>query len=284
MVDIRKLPQPNEAFAWLQAAAGPALVCRPLEQVAPHLFTTRHWSLGAQDDQGEGAKWGEVAEAIGCAQEDLVRVNQVHGNGVLIARERTKTVSDADIILSSDPALGLAVRSADCVPLLIADRRTGAVAAAHSGWRGIAARVAETTVGALAGEFGSRPGDLMAAAGPSIGASCYEVGADVKERFAARFDAADLARWFSPARRADHWLFDQWRATRDQLAAAGIDPSRIFIAELCTASHPDVFCSYRRDGSGAGRLAGAIRPARRPWRRSPGDRRGRSARGRRARM
>ena len=264
MVDIRKLPQPNGAFAWLQAAAGPALVCRPLGEVAAHVFTTRHWSLGAQDDQREDVKWGDVAEAIGCAPEALVRVNQVHGNGVLVARDRSTAARDADIILSSDAELGVAVRSADCVPLLIADRRTGAVAAAHSGWRGIAARVAETAVAALAREFGSRPRDLVAAAGPSIGAGCYEVGADVKERFAARFDAADVAPWFSPAHRAEHWFFDQWRATRDQLAAAGIDPSRIFIAELCTASYPDVFCSYRRDGSRAGRLAGAIRPVRRP--------------------
>jgi hypothetical protein len=184
----------------------------------------------------------------------------------------------ADIIITDDPAAALAVQAADCVPLLMADRRIGGVAAAHAGWRGLAARVPGVTVEALSREFGSRPADLVVAVGPSIGACCYEVGANVRQHFeTAQFPDADLARWFHTdpqptaanpslpnllaARRAGHWYFDCWAAIRDGLATAGVPADQIFVAELCTASHPAALCSYRRDGAPAGRMVGAIRPA-----------------------
>lgn len=271
------LPQPNDAFDWAQASAGPALVCRPLADIATHLFTTRAWALGSGPQVDDAEPWADVAIALRCDAGRLVRVRQVHGADVLVAREASGLCPEADIIVSGNPALALAVAAADCVPLLIADRRNGAVAAAHAGWRGTAAGVAGAAVAALAREFGCRPGDLTAAAGPSIGACCYEVGVDVRDRFIrAGFAGADLDRWFKPspaptpanpsmprvAPRPGHWFFDAWAATRDQLAAAGLPRSQIFIAELCTASHPGALCSYRRDGAPAGRLAGAIRPGR----------------------
>jgi YfiH family protein len=270
------LPQPTDAFAWVQAAPGPALVCRPLLAVAAHLFTTRSWPLGAPlgGDEGDG-RWRDVAEALACDLQHLVQVRQVHGAGVAVVSEPSSTQEDADILLSDNPALALAVRAADCIPLLLADARTGAVAAAHAGWRGLVARVPEAAVRALARAFGSRPRDLIAAVGPSIGSCCYEVGADVQGSFArAGFGDRERARWFSttPAptsrnlsmpgfggAKPGHWFLDTWSAARDQLTDAGLAPERIFIAELCTASHPTTFCSYRRDGSPAGRLAGAIR-------------------------
>jgi YfiH family protein len=150
--------------------------------------------------------------------------------------------------------------------LLLADRRTGAVAAAHAGWRGLAARVPDAAVHALAQAFGSRPGDLVAAIGPSISAPRYEVGEDVRERFQhAGFSAQQISGWFAPADRTGHWYFDGWASARDQLAASGIAPDQIHVAGLCTASWPEVFCSYRRDGKAAGRIAAAIRASsRRP--------------------
>ena len=127
--------------------------------------------------------------------------------GALAIAARRCATSDADIIVANDPAAVLAIQTADCVPLLIADRRTGAVAAAHAGWRGMAARVPVVAVHALASTFGSRPGDLVAAIGPSISGSCYEVGGEVRERFTtAGFPAPKLERWFSPAERPGHWL------------------------------------------------------------------------------
>lgn len=264
----------------MQAAAGPALTCRPLAALAPHLFTTRHWPLGstatAEDDP---APWEDVARAMQVEPGRLVRLRQVHGAAVAIAGNARGRPPQADILVSADSALALVVQAADCVPLLIADQRTGAIAAAHAGWRGLAAGVPAIAVGSLAREFGSRPADLIVAVGPAIGACCYEVGADVRERFAAAHASGDhWERWFqtSPAgsaanppmpraagaRRADRWFFDAWTATGDQLTAAGVPADQVFVARLCTASHPGVLCSYRRDGAPAGRIAAAIRSAR----------------------
>jgi hypothetical protein len=279
IVDMSHLPQPSEAFYWVQAAAGPALVCRPLEPIASHRYTTRHWELGVRAGTDERGAWAALARALELETARLVRVRQVHGAAVVVAREgesERNGADEADIIVTGSPGLGLAVQSADCVPLLIADERTAAVAAAHAGWRGMAAGVPSAAVAALARELGSRPSDLVAAIGPSIGACCYEVGTEVRERFeAAAFGPERIARWFrteprpssrnpsmpglSRPHRAGRWFFDGWSAAREQLEEAGVPPARIFVAELCTASHAKTFCSYRREGSGAGRLAGAIR-------------------------
>jgi YfiH family protein len=261
----------------VQAAAGPALVCGPLARVARHLFTTRAWRLGSGVAENPQAGWAEVAVAIGVAPPNLVRVHQVHGVAVVVARAgNAGTLPQADIIVSTEASLAIAVQAADCVPLLLADRRTGASASAHAGWRGLAARVPEAAVDALAREFASRPADMTAAIGPSIGACCYEVGSDVRDAFVrANFDEADLRRWFvdypratatnpsmpglAAAPQADHWFMDGWAIVEAQLQRAGVPADRIHLSALCTASHPAVFCSYRRDGATAGRLAAAIR-------------------------
>jgi len=231
-----------------------------------------------------------VARALGADVAHLERAHQVHGASVVVRRAgdppRGKApLPDADIIVSDDPAIVLSIQAADCVPLLIADRRTDAIAAAHAGWRGMAAGVPEVTVQALSQAFGSRPADLVAAIGPSISASRYEVGDEVREHFIeAGCRSPQLDRWFLPAERPGHWHFDGWASAREQLEAAGVPADRIHLAGLCTASHPDLLCSYRRDGSTAGRIAGAIRTSpRRPSRCSRADRRARSFRGGRAR-
>jgi hypothetical protein len=259
------LPQPHDGFAWVQAAAGPALVCRALRPLADHLFTTRAWALGSAPDPDTESAWEEVARSLCLDPAHLVRAHQVHGAAVVVRRRSggadPAPLPDADILVSDDARLALAIQSADCVPLLMADRRTGAVAAAHAGWRGLAARVPAVAVEALTREFGSRPADLVAAIGPSISAARYEVGAEVRERFAASgCSSAHLSRWFAGADRPKHWHFDGWRSTRDLLEDAGVPTAQIHTAGLCTASHPDLLCSYRRDGKGAGCVAGAIRP------------------------
>ena len=272
------LPQPSESFAWVQSPTRRGLICRPLEPLARHLFTTRSWLLGSGSAPGPEA-WTEIADGVGTDPERLLRVRQVHGADVLLHRATVARVSAdiaADIIAGDDASTALAIVTADCVPLLIADVRTGAVAAAHAGWRGTALGVAAAAVNALMTAFGSRPEDLVAAIGPSIGPCCYEVGWDVRERFIAEsFQEAELARWFSTAaaqlpanppmaRRTSlpspgALFLNLWEATRDQLEVAGVRPDHIFAAELCTASHAGTLCSYRRDGQNAGRLAAVIR-------------------------
>ncbi len=254
------------------------LVCRALEPYAAHFFTTRAWHLGFTSAGGRDAGWAEVARAAGVADAVLVHVHQVHGIRAIDVEAATPT-TEADIIVGRDAERALAVQAADCVPLLIADPVTRAVAAVHAGWRGLAAGAPGAAIDAMARAFGSRARDLVAAIGPSIGACCYEVGADVRHAFAATgAGEPELARWFGEAprptalnpsmpglpgaRRADHWYFDGWAAARDQLEAAGVPAGQVHTAGLCTASHIETFCSYRREGKAAGRLAGVIRPLR----------------------
>ena len=207
----------------------------------------------------------------------LARLRQVHGATVVTAACALQPPPEGDILIVREPGAGGAVQVADCVPVLIADRRTGVVAAVHAGWRGLAARGPQVAVESLGRECGSRASDLVVALGPSVGACCYEVGPDVRERFAASgFERSLLTRWFRdrptemddnpplPAvsgrqARPDRWFFDGWAAAHDQLTAAGVPDAGIHSARLCTASHPQIFCSYRRDGTPSGRLAAAIR-------------------------
>jgi YfiH family protein len=273
------LPKPNGDFRWVQLPAGPALVCDPLAPFASHFFTTRGWKLG--DPSATEAGWIEVAEAAGVEPPLLGRLRQVHGAAAVVRRRNSDhekpegNHDEADIILTDDGARAITVRVADCQPILIVDRRTRAVAAAHAGWRGLAARVPIVTVERLEAEFGSRPQDLLVAIGPSIGACCYEVGEQVRACFGGFVDT-DVDRWFAvnpsllpdnppiatlaATRRPAHWFFDGWQCARDQLASAGVPVNQIFVSELCTASHGSTLCSYRRDGAGAtGRMVGVIK-------------------------
>ncbi|MCU1382916.1 MAG: yfiH [Acidobacteria bacterium] len=257
----------NQSFEWRDTPYGRALVCGALEPYAPHLFTTREWALGSRAGAAD-EDWQPVAAALGVDAAHLVRMQQVHGADVVVVRagdsRRTDGRSAADAAVTNDSSVALAIQTADCVPLLIADRRTGVVAAAHAGWRGLAAGVPGVTIASLARAFGSAPADLVAAVGPSICADRYEVGNEVREQFsAAGFAAAQLARWFVKGARADRWQFDGWQSATDQLESAGLRPDSIHVAGLCTATHADLFCSYRRDGKGAGRIAAAIRRTRR---------------------
>lgn len=262
-------------------------MCRPLEPFATHVFTTSQWALGARApaparDRGGaalGAAWRQVSDALSIEPQRLVRATQVHGATVIVGTSAAAhdVPPDADIILLDEPDAAAAVQAADCVPILMVDRASGAVAAVHAGWRGLVAGVPQLAIRALTATFGSRPADVLVALGPSIGACCYEVGPDVRDAFAhAGFSPACLERVFhaspaaidenppmphlsSRARRSDRWFFDGWQTTHALLAEAGVPVAQIFSGRLCTASHPHLLCSYRRDGAPAGRIAGAIR-------------------------
>jgi hypothetical protein len=258
-------PQLGDGFSWTERGIAPALVCRALEAHADHLFTTRAWPLGvAETDPGAAARaWADVAAAFDVPPGDLRRARQVHGSSVVVVGSdvprESDVLPDADILITADRAFVLAVQAADCVPLLIADSRAGGVAAAHAGWRGLAAGVPRVAVRALTGHFGSRPGDLVIALGPSISAARYEVGEDVRRAFESAGYADRIPHWFPAQTRPGHWLFDGWQAARDQLVMAGADAARIHASGLCSYTHADVCCSYRRDGRAAGRMAAAIR-------------------------
>jgi YfiH family protein len=251
-------PKPNGEFVWTQEAWGPALRCSPLSECAPHFFTTRGLPLRGPAVE-TAAAWEKVAAALGVAPGRLLRLRQEHGVHVIAASGPTVENAphdgwpEADAAISNDPTIGLAVRVADCVPLLLADRRTGAVAAVHAGWRGTAAGAALAAVAALARSYGAQPADLIAAIGPSIGPCCYIVGPELPEKFAGHPDAS---AWFV---RDQPLHLDLWRATRDQLTRAGLASENIHVCELCTATHVELFCSFRKEGDAVGRMVGVIR-------------------------
>jgi hypothetical protein len=240
---------------------GPALVCEPLLDVSRHFFTTRDWSLGRRQQLSEDVGWGEIATGIGVDGDFLCRVNQVHGAAVARARRDRAPLENADIIWARDAELAVAVQAADCVPLLLSEPRSGTVAAAHAGWRGLAASVPIEAVGAIVRESGSDPTDLVAAIGPAIGPCCYEVGADVRDAFARAFPTRHDA-WFAAGPSAGKYFLDTWASARAQLQSVGVPASQIFLAALCTACHPQTFNSYRRDGPPAGWMAAVITPRR----------------------
>ena len=257
------LPQPSGEFEWVQERWGAALRCQPLSAVASHCFSTRDLVVdGTRSENREG--WEQLAQTLGIQAGSLVRLQQVHGTHVFELPEEDKSRRvvrsrdqwpQGDIAISNDPATAVSVRSADCVPILLADRRTGSVAAVHAGWKGTAAGAAIVAVRALTSRFGTNPADITAAVGPSIGPCCYEVGQELAGHFAAH---PERTTWFSPDAKP---RLDLWRATRDQLTRAGVLARHVHLCRLCTSDHPSLFHSYRRDGATAGRLIAAIRSA-----------------------
>jgi YfiH family protein len=251
------LPQTNDDFHWVQEPWGRALRCAAI--AAPHLFSTMDLELRSVDGQ-LAAGWDQLAASLGVRAGNVLRPKQVHGNAVTIVSELPPEEKDfpaqaADIMMTANTGIAIAVQAADCVPLLFEDRRSGAVASAHAGWRGTAAGVARTTVSEMEHRFGARAADLVVAIGPSIGPCCYRVGEELLAAF-----GSNGRRWFF--RISGGWMLNLWSANRDQLAEAGVTDENIHVAELCTAMHRDLFPSFRRDGDRAGRLAAAIRPAR----------------------
>jgi YfiH family protein len=250
-------PKPTDGFAWTQTPWGRGLVCSPLEPYARHLFT-----VGDLELRGDEQEWTGVAAFLHLTRDRIRLISQVHGIGIAaIHREPAGgwTPPTADGIVSDDDLVAIAVRVADCAPILLADTARPAVAAVHAGWRGTMQGIAGVAVAAMSREYGCRAGDLIAAIGPCLGLCCGEMGPEVVDLFrAAGHDEGRIGQWFRRGASGRPY-FDLWRANRDQLEASGLRPDRIFTAGLCSRSHPDVFHSYRAKGSGAGRMLGIIR-------------------------
>ena len=179
-------------------------------------------------------------------ESDPVWLEQVHGTTVIgVDDDDLPGERVADASTTSRPGRALVVLTADCLPVLLCRRDGGRVAAAHAGWRGLAAGVLESAVAAM----DVPPAEILAWLGPSIGPAEYEVGGEVRDAFLA----ADLggADGFRPGR-GDRWYCDLPALARRRLAAMGV--TRVHGGTWCTASHPDRFYSHRRDGP-CGRMA-----------------------------
>jgi len=170
--------------------------------------------------------------------ENLATVKQIHSAIVLPADGRCGVVGSGDALLEDQPGAVIAIKTADCIPILLVDERRRVVAAVHAGWRGTVAHIAPAAIAAMQQRFGSEPEDLHAAIGPGIGKCCYEVGPEVAAQFGGQG--------------REH--IDLTAANRDQLLKAGVTPDRIYASNLCTMCLAGEFHSFRRDGEAAGRL------------------------------
>jgi YfiH family protein len=199
------------------------------------------------------------AAEVGYAEERLYEVSQVHGGAVevvegAVAPEQFR-LREADALLSLTEGCAVAIRTADCVPLLLADRATGAVAAVHAGWRGVVADVVGAAVTTLCERAGSSPGALVAAIFPAISAAAFEVGAEVAEQIVAALRDRSVVQ-----QGAARPHVDLARAVRLQLERAGLAAERIEQLPGCTFGEHARFFSFRRDGGRTGRHLAAILP------------------------
>jgi hypothetical protein len=241
----------------------------------------------ANDDQDVVAQNRRLlAEAVtGDPATPLVTLRQIHSSvlvlcGAVAPGDRSLSLGcKGDGLMTDHPGLLLGIQTADCIPVLVADRKRRAVAAFHAGWRGTVRRIVETGVGRMRLQFGSRPEDLIAAIGPGIGACCYVVGDEVFSSFESQFSYANhLFREVydtDPVRTKYPMLFLTQRApghsligpnlhlnlveaNRRQLLDAGLKPRSIQVTGGCTSCQPALFFSHRASRGHAGRMLSVI--------------------------
>ncbi len=242
------------APAWANGRVGALMSTREGGQsVGPYASMNLGVAVGDDPDR-VAANRARFAVACGAAP---VFLRQVHGTRVVRIDAADAAPSaeahEADASLTTEPGIACTVQVADCLPVLFAAPAARGVAAAHAGWRGLAAGVLEATVDSLCTAAGSRPGELEAWLGVCIGPTAFEVGPDVLEAFGVAPTRADSARF--KAADPGKWLADLSGLARDRLRACGLQ--RISAASGCAFSEPSRFFSYRRDRV-TGRMAAAV--------------------------
>jgi len=182
-----------------------------------------------------------VAAATGTAATPLFTLRQVHSAASLVVPDAAslpffvnsqgRALREADGLITAAPGILLGIQTADCVPVLVADTKNRVAAAFHAGWRGTAARIVEQGIAQMAAEFGSRPEEMIAAIGPSIGACCYTVGEEVHTAFASKFAYSETLFRTGPE---PALRLDLWEANRRQLLDSGVSNSQITVLGECT--------------------------------------------------
>lgn len=208
-----------------------------------------------------------ICNAVGIPMESLVLSRQTHlcnvrkvtkadcGNGIT----RENAFADIDALMTNEPGVPLTIFTADCVPVFLYDPVKRVIALAHAGWRGTVGGICRETVLAMRKEYGSEPKDILAAIGPSICRSCFEIGPEVAECFREAFPMpVDAGSGVLYSGEGDRFYADLWRANEYMLSDAGVLPEHITVSGLCTMCRTDLFFSHRatagRRGSNAGFL------------------------------
>jgi YfiH family protein len=260
-------------FYWRESDGVRALVCAPLEQDGfVNGFSTRIGGVsempanalslaGFNEDAAENILENRRRFLkLFPGEWELAGCWQVHGADVRVVQtaEEAKPAKNqlgetifCDVIVSNAEGVLAAVKTADCVPILLGDPVSGSFAAVHAGWRGTLAGAVVVGVERLAKEYDAKPENLRIAIGASAGPCCYEVGSEVIEAFTKQF--ADGEKLFTETR-PGHAMVDLLKANRDQLQLAGVLPERIHTAPICTMCRTDLFFSYRKEKSLHGKV------------------------------
>ncbi len=270
---------------------GSAVFSRLLTEMGvPHAFSTRHGgvSSGMFDSLNFGnpgelpsaerdpatnirANWGRLVSAIAVGVpgsepdgREIVEVHQVHGDAVVRVSRGAATPRDAagrdlkaDALVTDDPARLIAVRVADCAPVLLASGNGRVVGAVHAGWRGVVGCVAVAAIREMRAS-GVNPREMAAAIGPCIGPDAFEVGPEVAAEFRRVFGAG--TGHVVDTGVGGKAMVDLKGALREQLLLAGLPPSRIEVLPHCTVRDGADFYSHRRENGRTGRMVGIIGP------------------------
>jgi len=263
----------SAGFYWRERDGVRALICAPLERDGfANAFSTRLGGVSPMPDQALNLAGFNEDDAENIYQNRRRFLNlfdgewlltgcwQVHGIDVRVvqssddAKAKPGVLGDdeyCDALVSNTPKVLLAVKTADCVPVLIGDRVTRSFAAVHAGWRGTSSSIVKLAIEKLQREFKAQTKDMRAAIGPAANGCCYEVGSEVISVFKERFPQAN--KLFTSTREG-HARIDLHQANRDQLIDAGISSDHIHIAPFCTMDRNDLFFSYRCEKQKHGRV------------------------------
>jgi hypothetical protein len=263
----------SAGFYWREVDGVRALICAPLEQDGfSNAFSTRLGGVSPmpQDALNLAGFNEDAAENIYENRRRFLRLFpgdwiltgcwQMHGADIRVVHNQQEAqpkpgvrgeTEYCDALISNTPGILLTVKTADCVPILIGDPKTGAFAAIHAGWRGTSASIVSQAIKQLQEEYRVRVRDLRAAIGPAANVCCYEIGPEVIEQFKERLPEPESL--FTPTRDG-HARIDLQKANLDQLIAAGLSAERIHAAPFCTMERTDLFFSYRREKKLHGRV------------------------------
>ncbi|MBP6001911.1 MAG: peptidoglycan editing factor PgeF [Pyrinomonadaceae bacterium] len=274
MITVEDTSLTDSGFVWRERDGVKVLVCTALEAAGfANGFSTRlggvspfpegDLNLAGFDEDSDENIYENRRRFLRAfdGEWQLATVWQIHGDDIKDINKLSDIAESderADAVASDLAGVLAAVKTADCVPVLIGDPNTGAFAAVHAGWRGTVSSIAAKAVKRLVDKYGADPGDMIAAIGPAACGRNYEIGQDVIDAFAANFEGSE--QYFMPTR-PGHALVDLHQANRDQLVSAGIKNNAIHTAPFCTMELVDLFFSYRlekRTNGKTGRLLSVI--------------------------
>ena len=242
--------------------------------IVRHGFSTRlggvsqgcYASLNLSFDRGDREEavrenFRRIEEAMGVRCEDMVLSRQTHTTNVRVVTEddrgkgivRERDYTDVDGMVTNVPGICLVTSYADCVPLYFVDPVKRVIGLSHSGWRGTVGKIGKKTVEVMKDTFGSDPGDILAAVGPSVCMDCYEVSEDVIERVKEAFSEHLWEQLFY--RKPDgRYQLDLWKANELIFREAGISEEHIAVTNVCTHCNSDILYSHRAAGDKRGNL------------------------------